>query len=587
MIPGLAGIPGLDEDDEEQKRLKGIGGSIGEQMGAPVMPPAPPPVAPPQDDTLPVDASALPAPPPQIASYQPAPPAPIPPSRTVSPAEAANLGALDANAKAGIATAQQEGDIERQKAESMAAAADANADTSNGYLAQRNQIQADAEKAIAQRQKQADQDYQKYRDFGIKDPDADQSFGHRLLTGIAVALGAYAQGIQGGENHALAIIQKANADNIAQQKAQQDKLFRIAEKSGEDVEQARKQRDDAFKQLDLKHAALLQNSADVLKAQLARMGIPEAQIAANKDVQAAEKESLQLREKYLRDIAQDETSLARADIAAAARRHKAGAGGGSGGTDALTKFVEAAGALKAGDPIPPEVAVLGRQAGLKPNQIAAEVDRYRGSGLKAQKGEDQHARATDRQEAMVVTGTNGEDLGMAHSPQDAAKLRSANVAFDQFKTRTQALIDDIRKNPRAWDDESTARRDALAAAVAAAGRKYNDLGVSNANVALEKQMIGPNGSISHGIIDMVRGGKVDVLEHMLSEAEERHNGQLKTYLRRPAASAPAAAPSSPAAPAAAPTQGPSLAKKAQALQWARANPGNPKAKAILEALGAQ
>jgi hypothetical protein len=262
----------------------------------------------------------------------------VPPSRTVTPAESANLAAMDANTGAQMANAQQMGEVSTRKAEAAAMNADANAEASNGYLAQRQQIDQDAQSNIAKRQKQADADYQAYREFGIKDPEAEQSTGHRLLAAIAVGLGAYAQGIQGGQNNALAIIQKANADNIDRQKARQEKLFRLAEHSGDDVEAARKERDDAFRQLDLKHAAMLQNSADVLKAQLARMGVPEAQIGANKDVQGLEQDSLRLKEHNLRDIAHDETTLARAAITAAAKKAKAGAGGGGASGDAMAQL---------------------------------------------------------------------------------------------------------------------------------------------------------------------------------------------------------------------------------------------------------
>lgn len=65
---------------------------------------------------------------------------------------------------------------------------------------------------------------------------------------------------------------------------------------------------------------------------------------------------------------------------------KAGRGGGGGGrTDALAAFAEAAGKLKPGEPISTDIIKLGGRAGLKPNQIATEADKYRGSGAKAEK----------------------------------------------------------------------------------------------------------------------------------------------------------------------------------------------------------
>jgi hypothetical protein len=354
-------------------------------MGSPSAPFSAPPTS---DASMAPSPEFMPSPPPELPSVPPvAMPAALPPvpvSRTVTPAESANLGAMDANTQARMGQAQAEGQLGVKSAEARADEATANSDARANYMAERQKIENEAKARMDARQKQADADFQAYRDFSIKDPQATAGFGRKLLTGIAVGMGAYQQSYQGGQNNALQIIQNANAKNIEQQKMQQEKLFKISEKSGEDVEGARKERDDAFHQLDLKHSALLLSSADELKKRLAQIGVPEAQIAANKDVLGLQNEALKIREGTLDKIRGDETTLARADIAAAAKRHKAGAGGG-GSNDALTKFVEAAGQLQPGEPIPASVAVLGRQAGLKPNQLAAEIDRYRGSGNKAAK----------------------------------------------------------------------------------------------------------------------------------------------------------------------------------------------------------
>lgn len=419
MIPGLAGL----QDEDQDSYLKWTGGSIGEQMGAPRMPAAPPPVPPlapppappPADDVLPPDAASLPAPPPQVEPYKLQPVMPIPASRTVTPAEASNLGAMDANTRARAETMQQGGELSRQKAEETAINADANAEASNNYLAEREKIAADAQKSIAQRQKQADQDYQAYRDFGIKDPQASQSFGHRLMAGIAVGLGAYSQGIQGGQNNALAIIQKTNADNIALQKAQQDKLFRMAERSGEGVELARRERDDAFKQLDLKHAALLQSSADQLKAHLARIGVPEAQIAANTDIQKLEAESLQLRERTLRSIANDETSLARADITAAAKRARAAAGGGGGGAPGAMQQLSQHLVDNPGDV--PGAFALAEKLGLKGNAAQKAVD----EAAKLTKGTESQAKDASQGAVALRAIDSIEKLGYTPSREDVQK----------------------------------------------------------------------------------------------------------------------------------------------------------------------
>jgi hypothetical protein len=538
------------EDDEHP-----LGGDIGVQDSAPVIPMPPPPSQAPGPEAMPSmpaptpaavptpNVLSAPATPglPDISPYQPAPLPPIPSSRVVNPAEAGTLNAQEANAAARMRTAQDQGTVNTAKATANDQSAERSQFVAEAFQQERKRIADEATKRIQERQAQANADYDAFKKFGIKDPEAGQGFATSILKAIAVGLGQYAQGINGGSNTALNIIQERNKDNIARQKAQQEKLYQVAQKSGKDVEQAKEDRDDAFRQLDLKHAALLDSSAGMLRSELARLGIPQAQIDANKDVQTIEKESLGIREKALQDIGDREVALAKADISAAGRkaRHAAGGGEGAARGDAQSQLAEA---VAGGMPYPDQIklaAKLGIPTTAKSGQVSLES--IRKSVQSGVKGEDLHQRAGDRQEAMNVTSTTGEELGKAHSPQDAQKLRSANIAFDQLKTRIQALIDDVRKNPRATDDESMARRDSLAAAVAAAGRVYNQLGVSNANVQLEKQMMGPTGSISHGVIDLIRGGKADVLEHMLEEAETRHNSQLSTYLRK----APAAAPTAP------------------------------------------
>lgn len=335
------------EDDDHP-----LGGDIGEQQGAPFnpMPPAPsqapgpemvPPAAPVSNAVMPPSPDVLPAPVPQVAPYQPQAVAPIPPGRVVTPAESANLAAIDQGNAARTATAQDQGAVSAVGAAERAKAADQQNDEAQRFLQERQRIAADAAKRIQERTAQANADYNDYKAFGIKDPQASDSFATRILKAIAVGLGGYAAGINGGSNTALQIIQQANADNIARQKAQQEKLFQIAQRSGKDVEEAKKERDDGFRQLDLKHSALLESSAAMLRSELARLGIPQAQIDANKDVQKIEQESLAIRERTLGGIRDDETSLARADIAAAARAKKAkGAGGGGTGLDASAKLAQ-------------------------------------------------------------------------------------------------------------------------------------------------------------------------------------------------------------------------------------------------------
>ena len=335
------------EDDEER-----TGGDIAAQMTAPVAP-MPPPVSqapgpeliPPQGRTVsPAPGPQVPAIPtaPAVAPYVPQVPAPIPVSRAVTPAESANLTAIDRATSARTATAQDQGNVNAAQRAEQVKAADAQNDEAQRFLTERTRIQDEAANRIKERTSQANADYEAYKKFGIKDPDADQSFATKILKAIVVGMGQYAAGVNGGPNAAAQILTDANRENIARQKAQQEKLFQVAQRSGKNVEEAQRERDDAFKQLDLKHSALLESSAAMLRKELARLGVPQAQIDANKEIQKIEGDALAIRERTLGGIRDDETALARADIAAAARAKKPAAGGGGGGKnlDAAGKLAE-------------------------------------------------------------------------------------------------------------------------------------------------------------------------------------------------------------------------------------------------------
>lgn len=104
-------------------------------------------------------------------------------------------------------------------------------------------------------------------------------------------------------------------------------------------------------------------------------------------------------------------------------RRAAAAGGGVVRVPALQAFVEASNKLNPGEPITPEVAKLGVDAGFKPNQIATEVDRYRNSDAKSLKG-----------------GGGG-----VLSLKEIAPL---NTSIDNI----DKLIGQIQKNPQAWEE---------------------------------------------------------------------------------------------------------------------------------------
>lgn len=391
----LSPATGLMEDDADGPAPP-QGGSLGAQAAAPVAPPpiqgpplpsaiapvqgppAPPIEAPPPPVAIPDKLSAIPP----VTPYQAQPPVAVPPSRVVSPAESQTLGQIDQNTAARGITAQQGGQLDTKKAEAQAEQAERNRLEAEAHQAERQKLAEESAARVKEAEARQQQQYDAYRQMGIKDPEAEQSFGHRLLAAIAIGIGEYAAVKGGGTNRAAQLISAANAQNIALQKAAIEKQFQAAQLAGGDVIQARTDRDEAMKGLDQKHAALLDSSAAKLKSELGRIGVPEQQIAANGEVQKIENEALQLREKNLTSIRGDQERLDAAEIAAAARKKKGGAGTG-GSPDAMTAFTDAAGQLKPGEQIPASVVALGIKAGLKRDKIASQVDAYRNTGTKS------------------------------------------------------------------------------------------------------------------------------------------------------------------------------------------------------------
>lgn len=295
---------------------------------------------------------------------------------------------------------------ERQKqAEADAANAKVKADFAGkaakqlaDYNQQRLDIIKKGEDAYAAANARTEAKYAEARARGEKDVWGDTPTMNKVLAGIALILG--------GRNAAYAIVGAVNGLD-EKKKEEVAALQKQAERAGKSADEIRAITQDRLQDWNAQKAAGLDSTIARLDAELAQQGIPSAQRAANKDILELQAKSLEIKrqaaaqahkdaEQGIKDDlakhkSESDIALANARIAELQQRHKPKSGGGGGGSSALTDFVTAAGQLQPGDPIPPEVAVLGRQAGLKPNQIAGEVDKYRGSGAKATSAE---AKAT-------------------------------------------------------------------------------------------------------------------------------------------------------------------------------------------------
>jgi hypothetical protein len=632
---GFNPTTGLWEDDQHPD-----GGSLGDQAAAPVMAPNPaplpesgpsPPVGP-QDapspmpspgnvvkidepfnisagPDAPVPPQAVPGGPaaaPALPNVQPASPQlppPIPAGRVVTPAEQANLAGIDANTAAQIQTAQQKGQTGGAEAAAKVHQADAAALAQQKFIEERQKIADDAAARIAAREQQANQDLQAYKAFGLKDPDADKSFGRKVLEAIAVTLGAYGSGLTHQPNQALQMIDEANKENIDRQKAQQEKLFQQAQASGKNVEEARKVRDDAFKQLDLKHSALLDSSVAQLNQQLARIGVPQAQIDANADIQKLAGQAMKLRENTLQSIRGDETTLAKEDIAAAAKRAKAAARGGAGGAGGTSWMDAAKEAAQQPGATPMSVAKAAQEAGYG-GKLTTLLASAKGEIADAEKQTGGVSKQMDDFEKQV-NGTGGKlgpaaqlsrltamraELGQAIASGDAGRAKAAVTAITEEaggmlsggKTTkfTSTLLDGLKSTGDEFKEHFSkivgdpnagqtfkANLDKLLAGVANEKRTEIDEIRSNA----VNQTMGAGGTAASPAAKRLALSR---FAGITGGVKDENGKPIYDEGGKQAAAAPA-----PRAAA------PSTGQQAQALQWARANPRDPRAAKILQALG--
>jgi hypothetical protein len=337
---------GLWEDDENGPAPVQAG-AIGAQA-APVPPSPPSPTVSIGEPTMitPAQAEApsttIPDPvPPPVAPYQPQA-APLPKAdRVVSQEERDTLEGINRNTAAQTAAAQQRGAGTTATAQANLDAAIREDELRLQHEQERARIADEAEKTVAQETARAKAQYGEYLK-AANDPGAPKSFWQSVLAAITIGAGQYAAGMTGGRNTALDII-TANETNIERQKKEVEaKLLAESKRADADVDELRKRRDEAFRQLDLKQAANLQKSAGKLRTELARIGLSQAQIDAYKPVQDLEADALQKRENVFASIRGQEVELAKADILASAKKAQAlrKGGGPAVGADAMATLSE-------------------------------------------------------------------------------------------------------------------------------------------------------------------------------------------------------------------------------------------------------
>jgi hypothetical protein len=493
--PNQPGALGMQQDTPQTPPMLGPPAPPPPMEGPPVPPgvgQGSPPMTQPVIDGHATNNAAPPIPP--VEPYKPVTPVPVPPSRVVTPAESATLGQIDQNTAAQGVTAQQEGQVGAAKAGVTSVAADRDAAAALVHQQAVQKITDDAAKRTQELQAKAQQQYDAYRQMGVKDPQADQSFGHRLLAAIAIGLGEYSSKMNGGSNRAAELINAANAQNIALQKAAIEKQYHAFELAGGDVLAAQKQRDDALKSLDLKDAALTDASKTKLASELKKMGATDEQIAANVNVQKLDATALDKREAVNRQISTEDAKISAAEIAAANRKkaHAASAGGGGTGmNNAAEQLAAMIAAGKDGKPLPQQDIIhAANQLGIPLEAKAGHVSLktvLAGSVFNAEQG---------RKDAKVGLG---EERMVSKEAKDWAKTNGVDVIAKQQR-ELSGLQKEIADNPHNPLLQALAVEKAVSAARGGAASKQA--------LALALGHLGGSLDSAEGVISKIRSGEI-------------------------------------------------------------------------------
>lgn len=363
-------------------------------------------------------------------------PAPLPGAGPAAPP----VTPVSAGAPDTMATAGKQADLDQKKAAIEQEKADREAKIAQEHEEDARLAYADYLERRKAAQDRLAEKVQKYEEQGrIVDPRQHTDMTKARLSVIFGGLGSAFRSAGGGDagNHALSQLQQKWDDDLERQKANigllKDSVV-MARAGVKDVDEGRAELEQAAnaKTLAQYNAAIKQG-----ERQLKALGFQQADIDADKRIQSLVAGRAALAAKAQKE--RDEHDLAQAKVAMYLRKAGKGKGtggaGGGGGSDALAQFVEESGKLAPGDPIPPSLAVLGRRAGLKPNQIAAEVDRYRGSG----------ARAT----TAAGKAANAGIMGERQLSKEAESWSKANgiPALIKKQDELAAVLEEVRNAP--------------------------------------------------------------------------------------------------------------------------------------------
>ena len=425
-------------------------------VGMPQMPGVPPPVGPKGpnfDPTGTVPVAGSPADPAHPAQQQAAAPPPVLPPATAEEAAARRYTAD-----------QKVADIDQKSADNAAetaktdeAEAGKKAELLKAQAAETAADDARQQAGLAKATAERDQLRKDTADFKFHNFWDTRSTGQKLLADVGIILGSASRD-PNHVNQAARDIDTAVSQEWDAQKADLARKFQLAQVKGEDVKELASQYAIDSGKLKLRQEQQLnalageidflssksKNQAGILAAQKVAA---EARALAEQHGQQGVKDIAEAHSSALKDEeTKAQTALA---LAKAGKTKRGGAGGGNG--DALAAFIDAAGALKPGEPIPGKVGMLAAKAGFKAKDIAAAVDKYRNSGATAQTDANKAAGlggkggkgGGDMKDAVII---DNQPIGLAPSGRGGAAAFGARVinyrdaikSLEDLKTYVQA-----------------------------------------------------------------------------------------------------------------------------------------------------
>lgn len=216
--------------------------------------------------------------PPPVAPV-PTPPIPRPPSMPKPPGGLqGDLARVNAENEA---AAKLKGAAEVGKAN---AAVDAQAEeirVREEHAARQQVIQQQTDAEVARKQGELDDESKKYKSMSFKDFWSDKSTGARVLGAISIGLGAAGAALTGGQNTALAIIDKAIDRNYQMQRDAIMKQKDIVTEARMGVEGARQAKADKLLQLENWRKNAYEITEAKTKALMDKAGVPAAEANAS------------------------------------------------------------------------------------------------------------------------------------------------------------------------------------------------------------------------------------------------------------------------------------------------------------------